>query len=142
VGGSSVTPGLVSRYALSKRFDLITSYNLGWLIWGGANSDHIADERRTYSMGSGILSKLELFLLHESWGRIYFAYYYHHIFNVDGAKGQERNHFTLLRYTLPIWKKWGIGFEYITNFRNSIYDEYPNKKLYGDEVRGFVSYSF
>jgi hypothetical protein len=142
IGGSSFTPGLVSRFSLTDRMRLFTSLHLGWLVWGGANSDHVPNEKRTYSMGTGILGKLETYLLHASWGRIYFAYYYHHIFNVDGAKGQERNHLTLLRYTIPVWKKWGVGFEYLTNFRNSIYNDYDNIKRYGDELRGFVSYSF
>ena len=151
IGSLGYSAGLLFYNDLGGGLDMYYQAHFGPSVLGGANNE-IVDEFtndpesvRDYILGPGFLVKLEFLLDHGKFGRLSANYKYFTFYVQSGPEGEERLNLITAKYSIPIWKNYRIGAEYIRYFRTVNYEDYVEylnfeKNLY--ELRGFISYEF
>lgn len=154
VGAMSMT----IDYHLNLKSDdlsLLSAFKLGPILFGSANSEVVevlemfteddGEFLRDYVYGKGYLLEAEALLITKKYGRIISSFNNWVIYTQRDTPGTERNSIFKLEYYYPIWKKWGLGIEFLHYYRAAHYKdhkEYQNIRNGYSEVKVLGCVSF
>jgi Domain of unknown function (DUF3943) len=146
IGAMSFSGSFISKYRLSNNVRLTSIAQLGPSVLSGAKSEYVEVEEysddpgdtRDYIMGPGVIAKFDLLIEHDTLGQLALRYAHWSIFTQSGPAGSEHLNIVSSRYSVPVWKRFGLGVEWLYFNRDALYDDYPDVKKELHEVRSFV----
>jgi glycine cleavage system protein P-like pyridoxal-binding family len=116
---------------------------VGFIALGAGNNEYVTSyQGRNYNFGSGARGKLEVFLEHQTFGRILADYNYFSIYTREGVPGVDRVHVFNANYMIKILGPLGIGVEFIYYLRNANYKNDPDITRQARAVRGLIGINF
>jgi hypothetical protein len=143
IGAMAFTVNLASSWPLGKGFRLETNPGVGFIALGAGNNEYVTSyQGRNYNFGSGARGKLEVFLEHQTFGRILADYNYFSIYTREGVPGVDRVHVFNANYMIKILGPLGIGVEFIYYLRNANYKNDPDITRQARAVRGLIGINF
>jgi hypothetical protein len=154
-GGQSVSASVLSRFDLSRTWQLATALDGYGILMGAINSDFAflaefppdfdQENLRTYDFGPGVAGALGAFFFHSGREVLMLRYRYNFIYTLNGSveEGDEAWHtfqWLMARGLIPIRGNFGIGVDAAVYLRNSEYtcnicedteQRNPEVRLYG-----------
>ena len=142
-GGATIGGGLMSRFPLRSELTLITAPHVGAVIIGGSNNEYATSSQGlNYNYSWGYKVRLDVMLMHNTFGSLYFDYNYFFYIAIQGAQGTDRIDMLSLEYNVPIWGKFGLGLDYIYYYRNAHYRDFADVQKSFSGLRLLVSYFY
>ena len=142
-GGSTLAGGLLSRFPLGRNFNLITAPHLGIIIFGGSNNEYATSASGlNYNYSWGYKARLDAVLSHAKFGSLYLDYNYFLFNAIQGAIGTDRIDMLSINYSVPIWKKLGVGCEYLYYYRDAKYRDFPDIQKSFSGIKFLASYFY
>lgn len=122
--------------ATTENTSLLAAIKLGPVLFGSANSEVVevielfqeddGEFLRDYVYGKGYMIEAEALFVTKKFGRIITSYNSWMIYTQRDTPGTERNSIFKIEYYYPIWKTWGLGFEFFKYHRSANYKDYED----------------
>jgi hypothetical protein len=141
VAASSFGFELMARTKFKQNLQLSSEYQIGLIILGAASTEYFIDVLRDYNLGPGGFVKIIMSLTKPDFGNISINLNRFWIRTISGAEGVESIGVGRVNLQKQIFRKFGLGVEYILYDREGYYRNHPNIKVFNHEIRGIISYN-
>jgi hypothetical protein len=132
--------GLLFQIPHSKTFRFESSVHLSAVPFGGSNSHYVTVGERDYNFAGGLEAKTEN-TLYLGIASLSLAYHYFWLHTFVGEKGNNLLGILIPKVTVKLFKKFGIGAEYLLFHKDSFLRDFPNVHTRNTELRFYLTIS-
>ena len=127
-GGTSIVPGLRSRFILGENTRIITNIGIDLIAMGATPNDYYTDpEGRNYDFGPGIGFILNASIQNYIWDLIKVEYTSKWLYTQsEPAESRHHIHLLMISGQLPIRKYFAIGISVGSYWRESYYENFDD----------------